>query len=95
MTPRRTQRSGAVASRHGRVRRWVVRPFFWGLAVLALLFFITVLYLESEDFEQRGSQWAVDWLEGRLQRDVSVAEMRLDLVQLELGRPGAPGHEVG
>ena len=33
--------------RHGRVRRWVVRPFIWGLLFLFLVVTATWLFMES------------------------------------------------
>ena len=99
MRPSGQKRSDVPRRRHGRARRWLVRPFFWGLAVLALLFFASVVYLESDHFRTHGRRWAVDWLEQRLQREVSAGEVRLELfplmveareVEIAGETPGAP-----
>ena len=81
-----------------RVRRWVVRPIFWLLVVLAVAALALAAYLRSDAFRQR----LAVFLEGELRRvvgrEVTIGAIELDLlpsrlVLRDLSIPGATPEE--
>ena len=65
------------------VRRWVLRPLCWALAVLAIAVLLLHLLLQSEWLARRIASFAEEKLEEALGRDVELGALRLGLLPLE------------
>ena len=65
--------------RPGRVRRWVVRPFFWGLLLLVLLISGSWLFLQSRLARQKALERAVAAASQYLHRDVKIGSVDFTL----------------
>ena len=70
--------------RPGAVRRWVVRPLVWSLALLALLVVAAVLLLRSAFLRERAAALLVARLQEYLGRQVEVGRVEAGLLPLEL-----------
>ncbi|HZI64831.1 MAG TPA: hypothetical protein VFE44_08620, partial [Thermoanaerobaculia bacterium] len=84
-------------SRRRRFRRWVVRPFIWALALVALAALGVGLALRSELLRERGRALLMAQLREVLARDVRVGSLRLELLPLsiELRDVVVPGEAPG
>ena len=83
-----TESQAASCDEHGRrhsfFRCWVVRPLFWGVAALAILFFVLQPLLDT--------RWARDQIRTRtaqaigqyFERKVEIADLRVQLVPLSV-----------
>ncbi len=93
--PRRRKKGKA---RPGRFRRWVLRPIFWGLAVIATLAFLLQLWVDTPPARERARQFLVQQLSEYVGRPVSLQGVRFNLLPFHIelwdlvigGRPG-PG----
>lgn len=72
----------APPPRHGRLRRWLVRPLVWTLAILAVLGWLVSFLLDSDFLRQRGRALVVARLSEALGRPVEVGSVELRLVPL-------------
>lgn len=79
--PRRVhvQRAG---KRHGRMRRWVVRPLLWGLLTFVVLLTVVYFLLQSQFAHRRAAAYTVARLSEFLQRDVRVGSVDYDFTPL-------------
>ncbi len=68
--------------RHGRVRRWVVRPFIWGFLFLVTLVVLAWFFLESPYAHRRTAALVVARAEELLNRDIQVGRVDYSLVDL-------------
>lgn len=68
--------------RHGRVRRWVVRPFIWGFLFLVLVVAVAWFFLESPYAHRRTADLVVARAEELLNRDIQVGRVEYSLVEL-------------
>lgn len=68
--------------RHGRVRRWVVRPFIWGFLFLVTLVAVAWFFLESPYAHRRTAALVVARAEELLNRDIKVGRVEYSLVDL-------------
>ncbi len=86
MTERESQKGPKRSERrrHGRFRRWVVRPVFWLLAAAAVLALAGVRLLESGFVQERGRRWLETRLESYLDREVRIEGLRLEALPLTL-----------
>ncbi|HYG65151.1 MAG TPA: hypothetical protein VEL74_21400, partial [Thermoanaerobaculia bacterium] len=66
------ERRAAERRRPGRVRRWVVRPFVWGLLIVALVLLGALLFIESRYAHQRAADLVVARLGDVLNRKIEV-----------------------
>ncbi|HZI64014.1 MAG TPA: hypothetical protein VFE44_04490, partial [Thermoanaerobaculia bacterium] len=71
-------------SRRRRFRRWVVRPFIWALALVALAALGLGLVLRSELLRERGRALVMAQLREVLARDVRVGSLRLEVLPLSI-----------
>ena len=71
---------GPKRRRPGRLRRWVLRPAAWSLALVVVLFAAVVLYLESAAFADLARRVAERRLTEALGREVTIGAVALDLV---------------
>lgn len=81
-TPSEPSRPHPPRRRHGRVRRWVVRPFVWGLLFLVTLVFVAWFFLESPYAHRRTADLVVARAEELLNRDIQVGRVEYSLVDL-------------
>lgn len=65
--------------RPGRVRRWVVRPIFWGAALLLLLLAAGLWYLQTAAMAERLRGFVVARVSEALGRPIEVGRVALDL----------------
>ena len=70
------------------MRRWLVRPLFWGLALAAVLFLAVYLVLHSPVLRQRAAALVEERASAALGRPVTVEALRFELVPLTLGLDG-------
>ncbi len=75
---------GGGRKKFGFFRRFVVRPFFWFLAVLALLALAVVALLRSDFLRERSRALLVAQLHETTRRDVRVGDVRFSLMPLSL-----------
>lgn len=68
--------------RHGRVRRWVVRPFIWGFLFLVMVVAVAWFFLESPYAHRRTADLVVARAEELLNRDIQVGRVDYSLVEL-------------
>lgn len=68
--------------RHGRVRRWVVRPFIWGLFFLILVVAAVWLFLESGYAHERAAKMVIARTSELLGRKVQVGRIDYSLIDL-------------
>ena len=66
------------------MRRFVVRPFFWLLAILAIVVLAATLLLRSEFLRQRAQALLVAQLREALARDATVGELQFTLLPLSI-----------
>ena len=71
---------GPKRRRPGRLRRWVLRPVAWSLALVVALFAAVVLYLESAAFADLARRVAERRLAEALGREVTIGAVDLDLM---------------
>lgn len=71
---------GPKRRRPGRLRRWVLRPVAWFLALVVALFAAVVLYLESAAFADLARRVAERRLAEALGREVTIGAVDLALV---------------
>lgn len=78
--PRRSRRVHVQRAhrRHSRVRRWVVRPLFWGLLTFVVLLTTVYFVLQSQFAHRRAVAYTVARLSDFLQRDVQVGSVEYD-----------------
>ncbi len=76
--------SPAPRRRPGRFRRFVLRPFFWGLVVLAAGALALSLYLDSDAFRERARRFLLAQISAGLDRPVSAGSVSVDLFPLAL-----------
>lgn len=83
--------------RPGRLRRWLVRPFVWALALAALAVAGAVLYLKSDAASERARAFLAARLSDALERPVAVGEVGFGLwpLSLEVYELVIPGPEPG
>jgi len=86
-------RGGKGRRRHGRVRRWVVRPFVWGLVLLISLLAGALLLLQSQFARQRALARIVAQMTEFLGRPIRIREIDYTLfpVAIELRDVVVPG----
>ena len=89
--------------RRGRVRRWVVRPFIWGLFFLILVVAVAWLFLESSYAHERAAKMVIARTSELLGRRIQVRRIDYSLIDLSFemydlvipgpapNTPGAPG----
>ncbi len=70
--------------RHGRVRRWVVRPFVWGLVLLLSLLAAGLLLLQSQFARERAFARIVRQTSDFLGRPVRIGEIEYTLFPLAI-----------
>jgi hypothetical protein len=70
--------------KHGRMRRWVVRPFFWAVAGVVVAIFLCLVVAESAFVRERLRRQVVERLESYLGRPVVVEEVGLELWPLSI-----------
>ncbi|HEY7214919.1 MAG TPA: translocation/assembly module TamB domain-containing protein, partial [Thermoanaerobaculia bacterium] len=70
--------------RHGRVRRWVVRPFVWGLVLLLSLLAAGLLLLQSQFARQRALARIVRQTSDFLGRPVRIGQVEYTLFPLAI-----------
>jgi hypothetical protein len=63
------------AKRPGRVRRWVVRPFLWGLLLLVVLVAGVYLFFQSELAHRRAVELVIARASEAMDRDVLVGDI--------------------
>jgi hypothetical protein len=68
--------------RHGRVRRWVVRPFIWGLFFLILVVAAAWLFLESGYAHERAAKMVIARTSELLGRRIQVRRIDYSLIDL-------------
>ncbi|RPH53230.1 hypothetical protein EHM82_08755, partial [bacterium] len=68
--------------RPGRVRRWVVRPFVWGLLLLAVLLAAAVLFVQSPFAHRRAAALVIARTSEYLGRDIRVGRIDYDFFPL-------------
>ena len=61
--------------RPGRVRRWVVRPFIWGLLLLAVLLVAALFFLQSRFAQERATALVIARVSELLGRRLEVGEL--------------------
>lgn len=61
--------------RHGRVRRWVVRPFMWGFVLLAAIFLAGLLILQSQYARRKALDRIVAQMETFMGRRISIGSI--------------------
>ncbi len=75
---------GTRRRRAGRFRRWIVRPLFWGLAVLAVLILALQMLLDARWTRDEVRQMVTSRLTERLQRDVTIDDIEFELLPLSV-----------
>lgn len=65
----------APRRRHGRVRRWVVRPFVWGLLLVVLVLAVAYLFVESQFAHRRAVALVTTRLSTALGRPIEVGSV--------------------
>ncbi len=86
----------APKPRPGRFRRWILRPIFWGLALIATLAFLLQLWIDTPPARERARQILVQQMSGAVGRPVSLQGVRFNLFPFHIelwdlkigGRPG-------
>lgn len=73
-----------VGKRHGRLRRWVVRPLTWALTLALAGLGLALLYLSSTSMAERSRAFAVARLSEALGRPVALGALELGLLPLSL-----------
>ncbi|MFQ5350102.1 MAG: hypothetical protein ACE5EG_06650, partial [Thermoanaerobaculia bacterium] len=68
--------------RHGRFRRWLVRPVFWGLALAALLLLGCYLVLDSQQLRDRVARVLEERATAVIDRPVLIGRLRFELLPL-------------
>jgi hypothetical protein len=83
--------------RHGRMRRWVVRPFIWGLFFLILVVAGAWLFLESGYAHERAAKMVIARTSELLGRKIQVRRIDYSLIDLsfELYDVVIPGPDPG
>ena len=66
--------------RPGRFRRWVLRPVFWGLALVATLVFLLQLWVDTPRARERARLYLVEQLSTSLDRPVGLRGVRFNLL---------------
>lgn len=74
-SPPETALPPPLRRRHGRVRRWVVRPFFWGLLLLFALIAGTWFFFQSQLARERVLARVVTQAERFLGRDIQIGDV--------------------
>lgn len=79
--------------RHGRVRRWVVRPFVWGIVLLAAVLLAGILVLQSHYARRKALDRIVAQMEVFLGRRISIGDIDYTFLPpgLELRNVVIPG----
>jgi translocation-and-assembly-module (TAM) inner membrane subunit TamB-like protein len=70
--------------RHGRVRRWVVRPFVWGLVLLLSLLAAGLLLLQSQFARERALARIIRQTSDFLGRPIRIGEIEYTLFPLAI-----------
>ena len=70
------------------MRRWLVRPFFWGLALAAVLFLVFYVVIRSPVLRQRAAALVEERASAAIGRPVSVEALRFELVPLSVALDG-------
>ncbi len=73
--PQPPKKRGKKKRRHGRVRRWVVRPFIWGLVLLAAILVAGLLILQSQYARRKALDRIVAQMETFLGRRISIGSI--------------------
>jgi hypothetical protein len=83
--------------RHGRMRRWVVRPFIWGLFFLILVVAAAWLFLESGYAHERAAKMVIARTSELLGRRIQVRRIDYSLIDLsfEMYDVVIPGPQPG
>jgi len=83
--------------RHGRMRRWVVRPFIWGLFFLILVVAVAWIFLESGYAHERAAKMVIARTSELLGRRIQVGRIDYSLIDLsfELYDVVIPGPKPG
>ncbi len=83
--------------RHGRMRRWVVRPFIWGFFFLILVVAGAWLFLESGYAHERAAKMVIARTSELLGRKIQVGRIDYSLIDLsfELYDVVIPGPDPG
>ncbi|HWN44730.1 MAG TPA: hypothetical protein VNW71_21080, partial [Thermoanaerobaculia bacterium] len=83
--------------RHGRMRRWVVRPFIWGLFFLILVVAAAWLFLESGYAHERAAKMVIARSSELLGRRIQVGRIDYSLIDLsfEMYDVVIPGPQPG
>ncbi len=68
--------------RHGRFRRWVMRPLLWGLAGLAVLIFVLQQLLDTRWARDGARELITDRLAVVLDREVAITDLTFELLPL-------------
>ncbi|HEV3077862.1 MAG TPA: hypothetical protein VHB47_25825, partial [Thermoanaerobaculia bacterium] len=77
--PPSTERRRQERRRPGRVRRWVVRPFVWGLLLVLALAASTVLFFSSRFARESGADLLRGELSDALGREVALGSVDFNL----------------
>jgi hypothetical protein len=87
----------APRRRHGRVRRWVVRPFVWGLLLVVLVLAVAYLFVESQFAHRRAVALVTTRLSTALGRPIQVGSIDYSFAPLafELHDLVVPGPRAG
>lgn len=75
---------GKVRRRPGRVRRWLVRPFVWGMLALALLLLGPLLFLDSAYVRGRAADLVAARLRELIDRPVRVGSVEFAFYPLSV-----------
>ncbi len=68
--------------RHGRVRRWMVRPAMWTIALVAVAIWALIWIVQGERFGSFVARQVEDAAESYLEREVSIGALRVKLLPL-------------
>ena len=68
--------------RHGRVRRWMVRPAMWTIALAAVVLWALISFVQSERFGSFVARQIEQGAEAYLEREVSIEGLRVKVLPL-------------
>lgn len=89
--------AGRPPRRHGRVRRWVVRPFIWGLVLATAALVALLLFIQSPYARRQAAARVVAAVSEKLGRPVRVGELDFTFLPpaVELHDVVVPGPRPG
>lgn len=70
--------------RHGRVRRWVVRPFIWGLLFLAVVVAAALLLVQSRYVRNQAAARLAAAVSEKLGRQIRIGDLDYNFLPLEV-----------